>query len=113
MDRPVNRDTATVGIIRSSALVGAVASVIAAFERAAPGSFTRSICAPVLKAWCQSDRALRFRSIGTVLVTAVIVHAALMLLRPVPGWRAFVVPAIALVQGLLLIVLSAPPRSNR
>jgi hypothetical protein len=113
MDRAVNRDAAIIGIVRSSALAGVAAGVIAAFEQAARGSFTRSICAPFAAAWRTFDRSQRLRSIGMVLVTAVIVHAALMLLRPLPGWRAFVVPAIALVQGLLLIVMSAPPRSNR
>ena len=109
----MNRDAALIRIVRSSTLAGVAGRAIAAFEQAARGSFTRSIGAPFAAAWRTFDRSQQLRSLGTVLVTAVIVHAALMLLRPLPGWRAFVVPAIALVQGLLLIVMSAPPRSNR
>ena len=109
----MNRDAAIFNIVRSSALAGVAAGAIAALERAARNSFTRRICGPLVEAWRQYDRALQLRSIGVALVTAVMVHTALTLLRPLPGWRAFVVPAIALVQGLLLIVVSAPPRPNR
>ena len=108
----MKQDAAIIGIVRSSTIVRAAARVFATFERAARQSATRSICSPLVDAWRGYDRSLRLRSIGIVLVTAVIVHVGLMALRPLPGWRAFVVPAIALAQGLLLIVLSPAQRSN-
>jgi hypothetical protein len=108
----MKQDAAIIGIVRSSTIVRAAARALAAFERAARESATRATCSPIVEAWRGSDRSLRLRSVGIALVTAVIVHAGLMVLQPLTGWRAFVVPAIALAQGLLLIVLSPAHRSN-
>ena len=102
---------AILGIVRSSAIVGAVSRMLETAERAAQGSATRVVWSSMADAWRRFDRSLRLRSLGVALVTAVIVHLGLIAFRPVPGWRAFVVPAIALAQGLLLILVSST-RSN-
>jgi hypothetical protein len=113
MDRPVtDRDAAIITIVRSSTMVRAAAGVFGAFERAARHSATSSIWSALADAWRRSDRSVRLRSIGIALISAVIVHVGMVALRPLPGWRAFVVPAIALAQGLLLIVASSSPRST-
>lgn len=107
-----NQDSA-IGILRSSAIVRFVERLIDAVERTARQSTSHAIGSELAAAWRRADRAVRLRSVGTALVTAVLIHAALMALQPLPGWRAFVVPAIALAQGLLLIVSSPSPRSTR
>jgi hypothetical protein len=108
----MKQDAAIIGIVRSSAIVRFAAGVFETFERAARESATRAIWSPTADAWRRYDRSIRFRAIGIALVTAVIVHVGLLALRPLPGWRAFVVPAIALAQGLLLLASSSAPRSN-
>ena len=100
---------AAIAILRSSAIVRAVSRVIEAVERAARQSSSQRLWLELTGAWRRADRAVRLQSIGTALVTAVVVHIALLLGRPLPGWRGLVVPAIALAQGLLL--LAASPRT--
>jgi hypothetical protein len=103
---------AVIAIVRSSAIVGAVSRALQVAERSAQASATRSIWASLTGGWRRFDRAVQLRAIGVALVAAVIVHAGMMVLRPMPGWRAFVVPAVALAQGLLLIMVSSGSRSN-
>jgi hypothetical protein len=115
MDRATvtDRDAAVIAVLRSSALARTAGRVVEAFARAARHSAARSMWSPIAEAWRGYDRSRRLRSIGIALVTAVIVHVGLLALQPLPGWRAFVVPAIALAQGLLLIVSSPATRLNR
>jgi hypothetical protein len=108
-----NREATVIGIIRLSAVVRAAAGVFEMFERAARESSSHRIWSALSDPWRRPERSRRLRSIGIALVTAVAVHAALLALRPLPGWRALVVPAIALAQGLLLILVSPGPRSSR
>ena len=104
----MNQD-AVIGILRGSAIVRAGSRLIETAQRAARQSSSHAIWSELAGAWRRSDRAVRLRSIGIALITAVVVHIALLLGQPLTGWRGFVVPAIALAQGLLL--LAASPRT--
>lgn len=104
---------AAIGILRSSVIVRFISRMIETVERAARQSSSRVIWSEVAGACRRADRALRLRSIGMALITAVVVHLGLLLVQPLPGWRGFVVPAIALAQGLLLIAMSPRTPSKR
>ena len=110
--RTVINQNAAIGILRSSAIVRVASRMIETVDRAARQSASHAIWSGVTAAWRRSDRATRRRSIGIALVTAVVVHIALLLGQPLPGWRGFVVPAIALAQGLLLLAASQRTASN-
>ena len=105
----INQDAA-IGILRSSAIIRVVSRLIETVERAAHQSSSRVIWSELAGRWRSFDRAVRLRSIGIALITAVVVHIGLLLNQPLPGWRGFVVPAIALAQGLLLMAVS--PRTT-
>ena len=56
----------------------------------------------------------RRHGFGLMLLTAALVHVALLLVRqPGAGWRTLVIPVVMAAQGLLLVIASRGNRRER
>lgn len=81
-----------------------------AVERAFAASRLR-VTLTTIDRWRSLAHAEQLRLSGIALVTASLVHVALMVIRSTaPGWRWLVIPGICAAQGAVLLVMSKAPR---
>jgi hypothetical protein len=95
--------------LKNSAVVMAIDRAIARVAVWWSCSETRQLTASVGEMLTRRPRAERHRAIGTLVLTAVIVHVALAVLQgPRPGWFWMVLPGMAAVFALLLMASREP-----
>src|SRR5262245_35949790 len=97
--RPTERRV-LIRLIEGSAIVRGIDRWAGRVERSFLSSRIHAWSAPRMAAIAALSRDEQCRRGGTILVTAVIVHLALLFARhPGAGWRALVIPAVVAAQG--------------
>jgi len=100
-------------LIEGSAIVRAVDRWAGRLERSFRSSRIHAWSQPRMAAIAKLPRDERWRRGGAVLVTAAMVHLALLFARhPGAGWRALVIPAVVATQGVLLLMASTGDRRD-
>jgi hypothetical protein len=95
-------------LISRSAIARRLARVGRWIESAASGSRSVNAIAAAAARWAGLSRTQRHRALGLMLMIAATVHCGLTLLNRLPaGWMWLIVPAIAFVQGAVLIAASS------
>lgn len=99
---------ALVAVVESSGFVRGVERVVGVVCEAGRTSAVVALVTGALGAWLRQSLIDRIRLSGVALVSAAVVHLALMLWHgPTPGWLWLVVPALAVGFGGLMMLAPA------
>jgi hypothetical protein len=104
----VDQDRTIVAVCRDSVIVGAFESAAGRVARAYHGSRTARWIGEAISA-ARSDSGL---GIGVALLTAAVVHTALLTLGSgISDWRALLIPAVGAAQGVVLMLMANARRN--
>ena len=99
---PAGDDPRVVDALRSSVLLGAVASAMHAIWRGAAASRTGAVATAATTEWQRHPRRERQFAVGVMLVAAAVTSLVLIAAHEVPaGWLWLTPPAIAATLGAL------------